>query len=264
VMREHVLVADSAEERLEEIIGKLATLPPKLEYKPPLAMGFGLKDYRLESDTLTLNMDAGYQELNPVTEVLTRAALVRSFTQLPEIGYVRITVEGEPLYDALGNMIGRMNAEQFIDNAGNAINTYEETRLQLYFANESGDGLVPVNRNLYYNTNVPTEKLVIEQILAGVSVTETGAYPTVNPDTKLINVMVKDEICYVNLDKTFFAQIYNVTPEVTIYSLVNSLTELDNIKKVQILIEGETDVLYRESIMLTALFEKNQDLIQKD
>lgn len=264
VSREYVFTSTNAKERLEEMIGQLSKVPDKLEYIPPLAEGFSLRDYSCTGGVLVLNMDEKYLELSPALEVLTRAALVKSFTQLPEVSYVRITVEGEPLYDNLGKVVGIMSADQFIDNTGNEINTYEEIRLRLYFANEAGDKLVAVNRKVHYNTNVPMERLVIEQILAGVEVTDKGCYPTINPETKLMNVMVKDAICYVNLDKTFLAPVYNVMPQVTIYSLVNSLTELDNISKVQILIEGETNVLYRENILLSNFFEKDAGLIQNE
>ncbi|MBD5461192.1 MAG: GerMN domain-containing protein, partial [Lachnospiraceae bacterium] len=66
--------------------------------------------------------------------------------------------------------------------------------------------------------------------------------------------------CYVNLDQTFLTQIYNVTPDVTIYSIVNSLTELANIQKVQILINGESNLTYREIYAFTTIFERNLDI----
>lgn len=86
------------------------------------------------------------------------------------------------------------------------------------------------------------------------------AYPVMNPETKVINVNIRDGICYVNLDGGFINQIYNVTPEVTIYAMVNSLVELSNVNKVQISIDGETNVNYRESISLSTLFERNLEL----
>ena len=66
-----------------------------------------------------------------------------------------------------------------------------------------------------------------------------------------------------NLDSGFGNQIYNVTPEVTVYSLVNSLVELSNVNKVQISINGETNINYRETLSLSLLFERNLDLESK-
>ena len=52
-----------------------------------------------------------------------------------------------------------------------------------------------------------------------------------------------------------------MTPEATIYSIVNSLTGLNNVKKVQILLNGETNVIYREKLDLSTYFERNLDII---
>ncbi|MBQ7955718.1 MAG: GerMN domain-containing protein [Lachnospiraceae bacterium] len=264
VMQEHVLQAKDVQEQLAEIVAQLSTVPEKLEYKPPLAMGFSLNEYRLENGGLVLDVDEKYKELKPTTEVLVRAALVRSFTQLPEVSYVSVTVAGAPLHDNLGNVIGLMSADQFIDNAGSEINTNEKVRLKLYFANEAGNELVTLNRTLDYNTNISMEKLVVEQILAGIAPAESGGYPTLNSDTKIISVAVKDGICYVNFDQTFLTPAYSVTPEVALYSLVNSLTELSGVNKVQISINGETNVMYMEKYSLTTIFERNLDLIVKE
>ena len=73
---------------------------------------------------------------------------------------------------------------------------------------------------------------------------------------------VRDGTCYVNLDGNFSNQIYNVTPEVTIYAITNSLVELSNVNKVQISINGETNINYRENISLSAVFERNLDLVK--
>ena len=105
------------------------------------------------------------------------------------------------------------------------------------------------------------EKLVMEQLIKGPEV--TAANPTINPATKVINVTVNDGTCYVNLDQTFLTQVYTVNSEVTIYSIVNSLVELENVNKVQILINGESEISYRESMNLNTTFGRNLDLVEE-
>ena len=247
--------------QIEEMIWRLGMIPDKLEYKAPLQMGFSLLSYKIEGETLYLDVSEEYRNLKPTTEVLVRAALVRTFSQAKNIRYVAITIAGEPLYDATGILVGLMSAEQFVDNAGNEINAYEKVKLKLYFATETGDALIATNRTVVYNTNIPLEKLVLEQLLIGPGETESGMFPTINPDTKIVSVTVKDSVCYVNFNETFLTQIYTVTPQVAIYSIVNSLQELTGVNKVRITINGETDIMYRESISLSTVFERNLDLI---
>lgn len=252
----HEITADTPEGKLEELIGYLSTNPEKLEYKAPLGMGFQLLSTKMEESTLILDVDADYLELPVITEVLVRAAIVRSLTQLEEVKYVSITVEGGQLYDGVGRPIGRMNAEQFINNDGNEINTYELARIQLYFSSEDGASLIAANREKYYSTSMQLERFVVEELIAGPTGQVEGLYPSVNPNTKIINVTTKDGICYVNLDENFLAVVNNVPTEESVYAIVNSLVELSNINKVQILVNGEVP-----STFSTSTFERNLDIV---
>lgn len=261
-MHEYEMQSVDPEAQLEELLTQLGTMPEKLEYKAPLQMGFTLNSYRQDGEKLYLDMSEEYRSLSATSEVLVRAALVRTLSQVPGVKYVAITVEGGQLLDALGNVIGLMSADQFIDNAGDEINAYERVRLKLYFASADGTSLIATNRTMAYNTNISLEKLVVEQLLSGpgADVADT-VYPTINPNAKLVSISVKDGICYANFDENFLTQMYNVSTDVAIYSVVNSLMELNNVNKVQISINGETDIMFRESVSLTTLFERNLDLV---
>ena len=258
----YVLESDSMEEQVKEVVTCLSTLPEKLEYQPPLALEFGMNGYQIEDGCMKMDVTAKYKEMAATKEILVRAALVRSFTQINGINFLSMTVEGEPLRDNLGNLVGMMSAGQFIDNAGDAINTYEKVRLKLYFGNETGDKLIAATRTLDYNTIIPMEKLVLEELIKGPDSAAEGVYALINPSTKILSVSVKDGICYVNLDATFTTQIYNGTAEVVLYSIVNSLTELSSVKKVQFLIDGVSEITYREKYSFTTVFERNLDLIE--
>ena len=201
-------------------------------------------------------MSAAYRELSVTTEVLVRAAIVRTLTQLPGVGAVMITVEGNPLYDSKNNEVGWMNAEQFINNDGNEINTYELARVRLYFADESGTKLIAADREKHYSTNTPLERFVVEELIAGPSGRIEGLYPSVNGSTKIVNVTTKDGICYVNLDESFLTVVNNVSTEVSIYAIVNSLVELSNVNQVQILINGEVPASFSSTT-----FERNLDIV---
>lgn len=258
---EYVTETTGREELLGELLGQLGTVSEKLEYKAPLSGAFSLLDYTIAEDQLILSFDENYKWQPVTTEVLVRAAIVRTLTQIEGIQYVSFQIKSEPLTDASGSVIGFMNADMFIDNAGNEINTYEKVKLTLYFAGETGDSLKAVSRSVVYNSNISMERLVVEQLIAGPLEGEK-AYPTINPSTKVISVNVKDGICYVDLDNTFLTQIYNVTSDVTIYSITNSLAELSNINKVQISISGDTNVSYKENISLSTVFERNLELVK--
>lgn len=245
---------------LIELLEQLSLKSEKMEYKAPLAEGFELLGYSWDGEKLTLDFDENYRGMDNIKEVLVRAAIVRTLSQISDVRYIAFTILNEPLMDSNNVAIGTMSADTFIDNAGDEINTYEKVNLRLYFANENGDRLVEENqRNVVYNSNISMEKLVVEKLIEGP--TAAGSYPTMNPAVKLLSVTVINRICYVNFDEAFLTQPYSVTSDVTIYSITNSLIELPNINKVQISVNGDTSLFYKESISLTDIFERNLDLV---
>ena len=248
----------------EELLSQMAIQPEKVGFHAVIN-NFSLKDCIVRESQITLNFTKEYEMQSPTREVLARAAIVKTLTQIEGIQLILIQVEGKSLIDNQGEEVGVMSAEAFIDNTGQDINKYEETSINLYFANASGDKLVKVNRTLHYNTNISLERLVVDQIVAGPLQTNNNGndiYPTLNKLTKVISVSAKDGICYVNLDSMFLTTINNVTPQVALYSLVNSLTALPGIIKVQVSIEGETEINFGEKYMLSTLFERNIEIVE--
>ncbi len=231
------------------------------EEKPAIPANVALLDYTLEKGQLSLQFDHTYLEMKPLYEILCRAAIVRTLCQIPEVENVSFLVEDTPLMDSNEIPIGSLNEESFVENAGNEINTYTKTTLQLYFANDTGDGLVGERVEIRYSSNMSIEKLVVERLIKGPITKD--AYPTIPADTKIVSVATKDGICYVNLDDRFLGQGYDVLEQIPVYSIVNSLTEIPGISKVQILINGETNITYQESIRFETIFERNLDLIEE-
>ena len=130
------------------------------------------------------------------------------------------------------------------------------------FTNESGERLIGVQtKPVVYSSNISMEKLVVERLIAGPDAENEELYPVINPATKVLGVTVKDGTCYVNLDNGFLTQTYNVSAEVQIYSIVNSLVELPNVNKVQIEVNGNTNMIFREKISLPNVFDRNLDLV---
>ena len=104
------------------------------------------------------------------------------------------------------------------------------------------------------------ERLVVEQLVGGPK-ESAKPLPVITPETKVISVKVKDGMCYIDFDSAFLTQIYNVTSEVAIYSIVDSVAELSNVNKVQISVNGSTNVSYKENISLSTVFERSLEIV---
>ena len=255
------LQSKNEEGLLREMMEVMRETPTDDELKPVIPEDVELLDFDFEHNQLYLDFSPEYKKMPKVYEVLCRAAIVRTLGQIDGVEYVDFQVNGEPLTDLEGKEIGLMNEDQFIENAGEEINAYKTADLTLYFANKAGDKLVGQRVAMEYNSNISLEKLIVEQLIAGPPF--EGAYPTIPSETKLLNISIKDKICYVNLDEGFLGTGYNVIESIPVYSIVNSLIENTDAQKVQISINGESNRMFRESINFDTIFEKNEGLIEQ-
>ena len=255
------LQSKNEEGLLREMMEVMRETPTDDELKPVIPEDVELLDFDFEHNQLYLDFSPEYKKMPKVYEVLCRAAIVRTLGQIDGVEYVDFQVNGEPLTDLEGKEIGLMNEDQFIENAGEEINAYKTADLTLYFSNKAGDKLVGQRVAMEYNSNISLEKLIVEQLIAGPPF--EGAYPTIPSETKILNISIKDNICYVNLDEGFLGTGYNVIESIPVYSIVNSLIENTDAQKVQISINGETNRMFRESINFDTIFEKNEGLIEQ-
>ena len=154
-----------------------------------------------------------------------------------------------------------MDGDTFVENEGKNINSYLFTTLDLYFTNETGDRLKKEQVKVYYSSNVPLEKVVVQQLIKGPR--QDGTYPTLSPDTKILGVSISEGIGYVNLDKTFLDQTLTVQESIPIYSIVNSLVDACHVTKVQISVNGETKKTFRESVDLDQFFSSDYSLVEE-
>ncbi len=254
----YTLTGSGTEEMVDEVTEALKNQSDKLLYKTVIDNIFMIESVSINEGQLILGFSEEYRNTDPLLEVLARASIVRSYGQIPGIDGVSFTVGGEPLSDSAGNLIGVMVPEQFITNAGKEINAYEKAKLNLYFADDTGEKLVMTSRSVVYNTNIPLEKLVVDEIIKGAE-EGTMSYSTLNPAAKAVSVTVTDGTCYVNMDPAYLTVTYPVTDDVIVYSIANSLIELDGINKVQISVDEGGSA--KES-PLTGIFERNLDIVE--
>ena len=245
---------------VSEVLEELRKQPPDYDLRPVILSDVSVNAVTLNEGLLLIDFDTGYIKDQGREEILRRAAIVRTLDQVDGVNEISISVEGSPLNDISGIPVGIMTSDMFIDNAGDEINSYERTKLVLYFANEDGTGLVQTTEAVAYNSNISMEKLVTEHIISG-PLTD-GLYPVTDPGVGLMSVTTKDGICYVNLSKEFLVKQGKLTDEVVLYSFVNSLTELPNINKVQFMIDSETEISFGEHSYLSEPYERNLEIVE--
>ena len=252
---------DSVEDEIKDVLKTMKKEPDSIDYKSVFPKEVRIKNWTLNDTKLDLHFNGSYKDMPLASEVLLRAAVVQTLVQIAGVDYIDFFIEDEPLTDRNGNLIGYMRAEDFIQNTGSSLHSYQQGELRLYFANDKGDKLVREDVSVRYNSNISIEKLIVEQLIKGPS-SDKGK-PAIPPETKVLGVSLKDSICYVNLDEGFLNNAYVLNPRLTVYSIVNSVIDGGNSSRVQISINGESDIKYMDSIDLSKPLSRDLDIVEE-
>lgn len=245
---------------IEELMNQFLNVPNDVDSQVALSDKVGYLGYRKEEKVLFLYFDTGYTNrinMNATREILCRAALAKTMTQIEGIDYISIYVADQPLLDSYGNAVGVMTDSDFIEGISD-INSYEKSQLRLFFADETGEYLVEESREVVHSINTSLERLIVEELIKGPQA--AGHYKTLPEDTKLLNVSLNENICYINFDSSFLNNTLEVKEYIPIYSIVNSLSEISTVSKVQITINGSQDVMFRDAISLNTQFERDLEI----
>jgi len=220
-------------------------------------------EFKVDTKTglLSLRFSADYNTSQTITEVLRRAAIVKTLCQLHRVTAVEFYIGTQPLLTSSGKPMGMLTADDFIDSTGENTEFYQEARVSVYYANETGDALVESNLKITYDGTMSTEQLILQQLMNGPVLDEMQA--VIPAGTVLNKVTIRDGICYVDFNEKFLEKREGITSEVAIYAVVNSLTELSNVYKVQFLINGNTKKLY-QNIDFSSTFERNLEIVEGD
>lgn len=146
--------------------------------------------------------------------------------------------------------------------ADEAVKTADSARrVTLYFPNPSAECVVPEHREVVVKPDEKIEEVIFRELQEGPGGNAEGS--VIPEGTKLLSVEVKDGICYLNLSTEFVDNNPGGTAyeTVLINSIVNSLTELPHIQKVQFLVEGEKRAVYTH-LVFDEPFERNESFIR--
>lgn len=132
----------------------------------------------------------------------------------------------------------------------------------LYFAGANAEKLMQEKRMVNYETYKQNpSKVIVEELIKGPL--DSKLYSIIPDGTKLLSVEVKDRKAIVDLSKEFVNNhVGGSTGEMmTIYGIVNSLTELKDIDSVEFKIEGESKEVFKGHLLFNEPFERDEEII---
>lgn len=115
--------------------------------------------------------------------------------------------------------------------------TGKTTIVVLYFANNNGY-LAAFRKEIPKVTGIA--RLTLRELCQGPPA-DSGLYPTIPPGAGLKDINIKDGLAIVDFNRDLKSKHWggSTAELLTVYSIVNTLTQFPTVKKVQILIEGE-------------------------
>ncbi|MGI6713392.1 MAG: GerMN domain-containing protein [Bacillota bacterium] len=198
-----------------------------------------------------------------VAEIIGVGSVVNTLTQFQEIKRVKILVEGNELIGPSGQPRGFM--ESFSSEANQKEENPAKTKKEqviLYFGNKNADAVVKETRNIEIASNATREDIIrkiLEELIKGPQ--RTDLVRTIPPEVKVKSVEIKDKIAYVDFSEEMHTKHWHgaAGESMTINSLVNTLTEFSDIKKVKMTVDGNP--MNIEHTVLDQPIERNTKMI---
>lgn len=248
---------------VEEVLDNLYMDIAKDNLKATLSEEIDILDIDIKNNVASINFSDHFNDLNNQEKLLARGSIVWSLTSLDFIQGVIIKVNDIVINSETNHDFGVMNKQNMIINDNLSTNTTSEYQIvNLYFSDNFSEALVAERRLIAVEANKPQERTILEQLIGGPQTTHYLS--TIPKETKINDVITTiDGICYVNLNHEFVSKHSGgETAELlTIYSIVNSLCQLNHVSKVQFLIDGERLELYKGFLDFSKPFEAMELLI---
>lgn len=205
-----------------------------------------------------------YKSLPDSRQLACIAAITKTFTELDFVESVHYYINGEEIIRDNGEKIGDIGSEKVELNPYIEPYKKDSIKVKLYFSDENAMGLCEEERDIEVNEKQSVEMRIVEELINGPN--DERLVKDIPEETKINDIKTENGICYVDLSKEFISQ-HNggSTGELlTIYAIVNSLTELDYVKQVQFLIDGVKETSLAGHVDFSKTFERDESRINKD
>ena len=243
----------------ECVIKELLTGPKNPEYKAIIPKAAKLNEVNLAGNLAIIDFS---KEVYPETDadiLLLSTSVLRTVAEIEGITRVLITVDGKDFETSEGNFVGIMDKEDIVFDTTPEVK--QQQYITLYFADKDGSALVEETRKITVNEKEKIEMQAIKELIKGPDDKELSK--TIPAETKILSVETKEGVCFVNLSQEFISRHPGGTmgEQLTIYSIVNTLTSLEGIEKVQFLIEGQKNESFIH-MLINEPFVRDEALIK--
>lgn len=232
--------------------------------QPTVKNDVNILDYEIdEYGTMELNLSKEALDVENKQNLIFKTSVVYTMLDLDGVRKVKLYVEGKRLKDKYGREV-RYSANNVIISSVLSPEKYVEKEFTLYFpTKDDKEKLGTEVRSVSVSQDISYERSIMDQLLLGTK--ENDLASSIPPKTQIREVLAEDDICQIDLSADFITGLGLLSEEQqisTIYSIVNSVTESENVNYVQILIESKKSNSFK-SVDLSQPLSANEDLVIK-
>lgn len=209
---------------------------------------------------LTVNFSEKFLSDDPSRNILNVYAVVKTLCSTAHVSSVKVLVGGEPITGRDKKPLEYISASDI--NLETEEYRSELRAVDLYFADSKAKKLVKETRTIKITDQQPIEQYLINELIKGTSSKKMKSL--LSDKTVLVSVDVEENICYLNFKSNFLDDNSGTSEheKLVIYSIVNSLTELQTISGVQFYMDGKRVEKFG-SVSIKDYIKRNESIISK-
>lgn len=240
---------ESTENIIDKLMNALITEGEAAECNIPVAEGLSYQRYSYDGNgTVTLMFNEDYDTVESYRALLTKMAFTKTLCQISDVNKVEFQMT---------DLIGKREVD-ISDYDEDSFSSIEddfmepEVIITIYVPDTDGNALVKTEMEIDPFLYTTPEEQIIDTLI-----NSTGWNSSVSDDIGIIDVYINDSVCYVNFENVENKNAEFFNNEIYIYSIVDSLTTLENVSSVAFTVDGSRNVSYGDIIDFTKNYTAN-------
>lgn len=227
---------------IDMLMNELITANDNESCQIPVASGMSYQRYSYDGQgSITLMFNVDYESIEQYQVLLSKTAFTKTLCQVADVNGVVFE-----LSDLIGERevdISEYNEDSFSTVDDDIMES--EYDVEIYVLDSSKEQLEKTTLEIDGLLYTAPE----EQIMEALKSSDKWISP-ISDDLDVLDVYVDENICYVNFGCSNAEDVELFNNDLYIYSIVNSLTSLDNITSVSFFVNGSREGVYGDALDL--------------
>ncbi len=206
-----------------------------------------------------LGVSAGCSEVEKFSWEKLKETQYRMVTgKKPDTAKTAAEDKGQAAADTIAGSQGQQDSTA-VANSREQDQKQKKVSVVLYFSDQNGDYLIAEKREVPLVPGLA--RATVQELIKGPE--GKGLSGTIPEGTKLLDINIENGLCTVDLSKEFRDNHWGGSSGeiLTVYSLVNTLTQFPTVEKVEILVEGQKIDTLAGHMDLSAPVSRNSQII---